>query len=67
MCCFIWIMHMHDESKAKDAAWHHVLAMCVVMMCGIALVMVEVCHHVCNHMKNAWVCLKKCSKNTQNE
>jgi hypothetical protein len=58
---------MHDESETKAAAWHHVLAMCVVMACGIVLVMMEVCHHAWFGMKNAWFCLKKCGKNTKSE
>ena len=57
---------MHDEPDASDA-WHHVLAVMVVIACGAVLVTMEVCYHVCNGIKNAWMRMKKCGKNTQNE
>lgn len=57
---------MHDEPDA-DHAWHHVLAMAVVMACGAVLVTMEVCDHAWMGMKNAWMGMKKCGKNTQNE
>ena len=57
---------MHDEPDASDA-WHHVLAVMVVIACGAVLVTMEVCYHVCNGIKNAWMRMKKCGKNTKSQ